>query len=51
YGLNLFVTSAVMGVPYGDLVRRIMVFIVPLLLIWALIVAFPWLTLAFLPAR
>jgi len=51
YGLNLFVTSAVMGVPYGELVRRIMVFIVPLLLIWALIVAFPWLTLAFLPGR
>lgn len=51
YGLNLFVTSAVMGVPYGELVRRIMVFIIPLLLIWALIVAVPWLTLAFVPGR
>ena len=50
YGLNLFVTSAVMGVPYGELVRRIMVFILPLLFIWALIIAFPWLSLAFLPS-
>lgn len=51
YGLNLFVTSAVMGVAYGELVRRITIFIVPLILTWVLIVAFPWMTLAFLPGR
>jgi C4-dicarboxylate transporter DctM subunit len=48
YGLNLFVTSAVMGVPYGELVRRILVFLIPLLIAWALVVAFPPFTLAFL---
>lgn len=51
YGLNLFVTSAVMAVPYGDLVRRIGIFVVPLLLIWGLIVAVPALTTSFLPGR
>lgn len=51
YGLNLFVTSATMGVPYGELVRRIMIFLIPLLASWALIVAWPALTLAFLPGR
>lgn len=51
YGLNLFVTSAVMGIPYGALVRRIVIFILPLLAVWGLIVAFPWLTLALLPGR
>lgn len=51
YGLNLFVTSAVMGVPYGELVRRIMIFLIPLLGSWALIVVWPALTLAFLPGR
>lgn len=51
YGLNLFVTSATMGVPYGQLVKRIAVFLVPLLIAWALIVALPGLTLSFLPGR
>lgn len=49
YGLNLFVTSATMGVPYGELVRRIMIFLIPLFASWALIVFWPFLTLAFLP--
>lgn len=48
YGLNLFVTSATMGVPYGELVRRIMIFLIPLLIAWGLIVTLPFLTLSFL---
>ncbi|WP_332816027.1 TRAP transporter large permease [Ramlibacter sp.] len=51
YGLNLFVTSAVMGVPYAQLVKRIAIFLVPLLIAWAIVVAAPDLTLSFLPSR
>jgi C4-dicarboxylate transporter DctM subunit len=51
YGLNLFVTSATMGVPYGQLVKRIVIFLVPLLIAWTFIVSFPALTLSFLPNR
>lgn len=51
YGLNLFVTSASMEIPYGQLVKRIGIFLVPLVLAWVLIVAFPSLTLSFLPGR
>lgn len=51
YGLNLFVTSATMGVPYGQLVRRIFVFLIPLLMAWALVAAFPPLTLVFLSGQ
>lgn len=48
YGLNLFVTSAVMDVPYGLLVRRILVFILPLIVTWIIVAALPSLSLAFL---
>lgn len=51
YGLNLFVTSATMGIPYADLVRRIGIFLIPLILTWALIVAFPAFTMSLIPAR
>lgn len=51
YGLNLFVTSAVMGVPYGRLVRHIMVLIAPLMVAWIVIAAVPWLTLMFLKSH
>ena len=51
YGLNLFVTAAVMQISYGQLVRAIMVFIVPLLASWGLVAAVPWLSLVFIPTR
>lgn len=51
YGLNLFVTSAVMGVPYGRLVRHIMVLIAPLMVAWIVVAAVPWLTLMFLKSH
>lgn len=51
YGLNLFVTSATMGIPYSELVRRISIFIIPLLLTWTLIVAVPAFTMSLIPAR
>lgn len=51
YGLNLFVTSAVMDIPYGQLVKRIGMFLVPLLIAWAIVVAVPGMTLSFLPNR
>lgn len=51
YGLNLFVTAAVMQISYGQLVRAIMVFLIPLLVSWVMVAAVPWLTLAFIPTR
>ena len=51
YGLNLFVTSAAMGIPYATLARSILVFILPLVLSWIVILIFPWLTLFALPDR
>ncbi len=51
YGLNLFVTCAVMQIPYGQLVRAIMVFIIPLLVSWVVVAAVPWLSLALVPVR
>lgn len=48
YGLNLFVVSAVMGVPYARVVREIMPFLLPLVAGWIAIAAIPWLTLVLL---
>ncbi len=47
YGLNLFVVSSVMNVPYAHLVRSIMVFIIPLIISWIIVAAVPWLTMVF----
>ena len=47
YGLNLFVTSAVMNIPYGHLVRSILVFIVPLVISWVIVALVPWFTMVF----
>lgn len=48
YGLNLFVTSAVMGVSYAALVRQITRFVLILLFTWVCVVSMPWMTLALL---
>ncbi len=46
--LNLFVTSAVMGVSYAALVRQITQFVLILLFVWICVVTMPWMTLALL---
>lgn len=51
YGLNLFVVSAVLKVPYGTVMRNIWFMVVPLLLTWVLVVQLPWMSLALLPTK
>ena len=45
YGLNLFVVSGVMGVPYAEVVRNIFKLLIPLLTAWILVALMPWTTL------
>jgi len=48
YGLNLFVVSAVLDVPYGQVCRAILHLLVPLMLAWLVITLIPWTALALL---
>lgn len=45
YGLNLFIVSSVMGIPYSQLVRQIFKFLVPLLVAWAIVALVPEISL------
>ncbi len=45
YGLNLFVVSAVLNVPFGQVMKGIAVMILPLILAWIFIAANPWMSL------
>jgi C4-dicarboxylate transporter DctM subunit len=48
YGLNLFVASAVMDVPYGQVCRSMLKLLTPLMLAWIVITLVPWTALALL---
>lgn len=45
YGLNLFVVSGVMNVPYAQVARNIFKLLIPLLVTWTLVALMPWTTL------
>ena len=42
YGLNLFVVSAVLDVPYGSVCRSVLKLLLPLMVAWVLITLMPW---------
>ena len=42
YGLNLFVVSGVLKIPYDQIVRQIFKLLIPLMIVWALVTAMPW---------
>lgn len=44
YGLNIFVVSGVMGVPYAVVVRNVLKILIPLIIFWALVTWSPWMT-------
>ena len=48
YGLNLFVVSGVLGINYDQIIRQVFKLLLPLMLVWALVTAFPWLSLVLL---
>ncbi len=45
YGLNLFVVSGVMEVPYAQVVRNIFRLLIPLMAAWILVTLMPWTSL------
>jgi len=45
YGLNLFVVSGVMNVPYAQVVRNIFKLLIPLIVSWIMVALMPWTTL------
>lgn len=49
YGLNLFVVSGVMNVPYPSVMRNILKLLIPLFLLWGFITFSPWTVTMFLP--
>ena len=51
YGLNLFVVSGVMNVPYPSVMKNILKLLLPLFLLWGLITFLPWTTTVLLPDR
>lgn len=50
YGLNLFVAAAVTGLPYLTIARRIMPYVLALMIAWTLVIMFPDLSLWLVPA-
>jgi len=44
YGLNLFVVSGVLKIPYDQIVRNIFKLLIPLMIVWAIVTAVPWLS-------
>jgi len=48
YGLNLFVTAGITGLPYMRIAVKALPYLVALLLAWALIAGVPWLSLVLL---
>lgn len=49
YGLNLFVVSGVMNVPYPSVMRNILKLLIPLFLLWGFITFSPWTVTIMLP--
>ncbi|MFV2032096.1 MAG: TRAP transporter large permease [Gammaproteobacteria bacterium] len=45
YGLNLFVVSGVMDVPYAQVISNIFKLLIPLMVAWILVALMPWTTL------
>lgn len=50
YGLNLFVAAAVTGLPYLTIARRVMPYVLALMVAWTLVIMFPELSLWLVPA-
>ncbi|MGB7182736.1 MAG: TRAP transporter large permease [Burkholderiaceae bacterium] len=48
YGLNLFVVSGVLKTPYDQIVRNIFKLLIPLMIVWAIVTAVPWLSMVLL---
>ena len=48
YGLNLFVVSGVLRIPYDQIVRQIFKLLIPLMIVWAIVTASPWMSLLLL---
>ena len=48
YGLNLFVVSGVLKIPYDQIVRQIFKLLIPLMIVWAIVTAVPWMSLVLL---
>ena len=44
YGLNLFVVSGVLKIPYDQIVRQIFKLLIPLMIVWAIVTAVPWMS-------
>ena len=48
YGLNLFVVSGVLKIPYDQIMRQIFKLLIPLMIVWAIVTAVPWMSLTLL---
>ena len=48
YGLNLFVVSGVLNIKYDLIVRQIFKLLIPLLVVWGIVTASPWMSLILL---
>ena len=48
YGLNLFVVSGVLRINYDLIIRQIFKLLIPLMIVWIIVTAMPWLSLVLL---
>jgi len=48
YGLNLFVASGITGIPYTRISRKIIWYVVALIIVWIVVALFPQISLTFL---
>ncbi len=48
YGLNLFVVSGVLGVNYDLIIRQVFKLLIPLMIVWTIVTATPWMSLVLL---
>ena len=48
YGLNLFVVSGVLRINYDLIIRQIFKLLIPLMIVWTIVTAVPWLSLVLL---
>ncbi len=48
YGLNLFVVSGVLKINYDLIIRQIFKLLIPLMIVWTIVTAVPWLSLVLL---
>ncbi|MBL8442471.1 MAG: TRAP transporter large permease [Zoogloeaceae bacterium] len=49
FGLNLFVASGVTGIPYSQIVRYAMVYMLGLIIAWLIVAFVPWFSLGLIP--